>query len=77
MYGKYRLLDGKNSNVFAYTREGAGKKILVVLNFTAAPATAVTGIDTRRAKPLLNNYSTPPKNGALWPYEAIVYQLAS
>jgi oligo-1,6-glucosidase len=76
VYGKYHLLDENNPDVFAYTREGAGKKILVMLNFTAAPATAVTGIDIRSAKLLLNNYTTAPKIGTLRPYEAVVYRLA-
>jgi oligo-1,6-glucosidase len=33
VYGKYTLLDRKNSDVYAYTREGNGEKVLVLLSF--------------------------------------------
>ncbi|MCY7292871.1 MAG: alpha-glucosidase [Ferruginibacter sp.] len=33
VYGKYTLLDRDNPNVYAYTREADGKKVLVLLNF--------------------------------------------
>ncbi len=33
VYGKYTLLDRENPNVYAYTREADGKKVLVLLNF--------------------------------------------
>jgi len=75
VYGKYTLLEKNNPAVYAYTREGGGKKILVVLNFTAQPATVKTGISTGGAKILLCNYSIPSKDSQLRPYEAIVYQL--
>jgi len=77
VYGKYTLLDKNNPAVYAYTREGAGKKILVLLNFTTQSATVKTGISTGHAKVLLCNYSSPLKDGKLRPYEAIVYQLTN
>jgi oligo-1,6-glucosidase len=75
VYGKYTLLDKNNPAVYAYTREGDGKKMLVVLNFKSTAATAKTGIATGKAKVLLCNYSSPSKGGKLKPYEAIIYQL--
>ena len=75
VYGKYTLLDKTNPSVYAYTREGAGKKILVLLNFSDRAATPKTGFNTSKAKILLANYSTPAKDAQLRPYEAIVYQL--
>jgi len=77
VYGKYTLLDKNNPAVYAYTREGAGKKILVLLNFTTRAATVNTGISTSRAKLLLCNYSSTSKDGKLRPYEALVYQLTN
>ena len=75
VYGKYTLLDNDNPNVYAYTRELDGKKILVLLNFKSVAATANTGIDLRRAKILLGNYVAPSADGKLRPYEAVIYQL--
>ena len=33
VYGKYTLLDRENPDVYAYTREGNGEKVLVLLSF--------------------------------------------
>lgn len=75
VYGKYTILDKDNPTVYAYTREWQGKTFLVMLNFTAKPATVQTGVDMRKAQLLLNNYGTPATTGNLRPYEAVVYQL--
>lgn len=81
VYGHYTLLDKNNPNVYAYTREANGKKMLIVLNFTAKDATTSLGVSTDKAKVLLSNYKTVPlrKGGkasiTLRPYEAVVYQL--
>ncbi|MFY7890368.1 MAG: glycoside hydrolase family 13 protein [Spirosomataceae bacterium] len=81
VYGNYTLLDKNNPNVYAYTREANGKKMLIVLNFTAKDATTTLGISTAKANVLLSNYKTVPtrKGGkasiTLRPYEAVVYQL--
>ncbi len=75
VYGKYTLLDKSNPNVYAYTRETDGKKMLVLLNFKSVAAEAKTGLDMSKAKVLLGNYPAPSKDGKLKPYEAVVYQL--
>jgi oligo-1,6-glucosidase len=75
VYGQYTLLDKDNPDVYAYTREGYGKKILILLNFRDHPATATTGIDLTRAKLLLNNYPDTPPSDTLRPYEARVYEI--
>ena len=75
IYGKYTLLDKDNPDVYAYSRELNGKKMLILLNFRNKPATANTGIDISKAKLLSGNYSTQPKNGQLRPYEAVIYEL--
>ena len=75
VYGKYTLLDKDNPAVYAYTREWEGKKLLVMLNFSALPAMANTGIDVSKAKILVNNYAEPASETTLRPYEAVIYEL--
>jgi oligo-1,6-glucosidase len=82
VYGKYTLLDKDNPDVYAYSREGEGKKLLVLLNFSAGNATARPGLNMARARPLLSDYNDQPAAPAagqtailLRPYEAVVYEL--
>lgn len=75
VYGKYTLLDKDNPDIYAYTRELAGKKMLILLNFKSKKASISTGIDFSKAKLLLSNYSSPSRDGSLQPYEAAVYEL--
>jgi oligo-1,6-glucosidase len=77
VYGKYKLVDKDNPDVYAYTREGYGKKMLIVLNFKAHIATANTGFDLSRARLLLDNYPETLPADTLRPYEARVYELAA
>ena len=58
IYGKYVLLDKDNPDVYAYTRELDGRKILVLLNFRDKAASVNTGLDLSKAKVLLGNYPT-------------------
>ncbi|HYK46291.1 MAG TPA: alpha-glucosidase [Parafilimonas sp.] len=79
VYGKYTLLDKDNAKVYAYTREGEGEKILVLLNFTSSNADTNISLDAN-AKLLLSNYKNAninkqQKKIALRPYEADVYRL--
>lgn len=76
VYGKYTLIDKNNPSVYAYTREWNGKTMLILLNFTAKPATVnISTLNTNKAKLLISNYSnaTSAKN-ELRPYEAAVYE---
>ena len=75
VYGQYTLLDAANPDVYAYTREYEGKKLLVLLNFSAHIATANTGVNTSKAKLLINNYADKAADNQLKPYQALVYQL--
>jgi oligo-1,6-glucosidase len=75
VYGKYTLLDKKNPDVYAYTRELDGSKMLVLLNFTSKKAKVKTGINTKKASLLINNYEGESSVIELRPYEAAVYQL--
>ncbi len=75
VYGKYTLLDKDNPDVYAYTRELNGKKLLILLNFKATVAKVVTGINLSSATALAGNYPTSSKDGTLQPYEAVIYEL--
>jgi len=75
IYGKFTLLDKENPDVFAYTRELNGKKLLVLLNFKSKAAKTNTGIDLGKAKVLINNYSAASADGTLKPWEAVIYEL--
>lgn len=77
VYGKYTLVDEQNPDIYAYTREMEGKKILVLLNFSKKNASTVT--DKKLGKLLINNYSDTHKISGnkivLRPYEARVYEV--
>lgn len=75
VYGKYTLLDADNPDVYAYTREMDGKKLLVLLNFRAAPSVYHIEPDLSKASVLLSNYTKASAAGTLQPYEAVVYEL--
>jgi oligo-1,6-glucosidase len=81
VYGEYRLLDKDNPDIYAYTRTGEGKKILILLNFTAHNARANIEVPTVHAKLLLSNYPGAAAQAGmnhemkLRPYEAVIYQL--
>ncbi len=65
VYGKYTLLDRDNPDVYAYTRELNGEKILVLLNFKAKEATAnLSGFDLSKATLLIGNYPGEPSKSA-------------
>jgi oligo-1,6-glucosidase len=76
VYGKYSLVDKENPSVYAFTREGNGKKLLVLLNFTAKASAVKTGFALGQARLLLGNYTGAGSYTVLRPYEARVYQLA-
>ncbi len=75
VYGRYTLVDKENPDVYAYTREENGVKILVVLNFKSTTAKINTDIDLKNSKVLLGNYADVSVDGNLKPYEAVVYKL--
>ncbi|MDI6045171.1 glycoside hydrolase family 13 protein [Flavobacterium yafengii] len=77
VYGKYTLLDRGNPNVFAYTRELEGKKVLVLLNFSDKESSFNIGISTTKSKIILDNYTGTKnlKKNVLRPYEAALIEL--
>jgi oligo-1,6-glucosidase len=79
VYGKYTLLDKNNAQVYAYTREWKGNKMLILLNFSDKPAATNALVNKMRVKPLLNNGVELPivtsAGAVLKPYQAVVYEL--
>ncbi|WP_288095230.1 alpha-glucosidase [Hydrotalea sp.] len=81
VYGKYTLLDKANPQVYAYLREDAAGKFLILLNFSAKDAVFSSPTLSAKAKVVLANYVKTPititlKNKMpLRPYEAMVIRL--
>ncbi|RKR80779.1 oligo-1,6-glucosidase [Mucilaginibacter gracilis] len=81
VYGRYKLLDAANPDVFSYTREFNGEKYLILLNFKTTNAVAAPGLSLTHNQLMINNYTAPPKMGnnnntiVLQPYQAVVYKL--
>ena len=75
VYGKYTLLDKDNADVYAYTRELNGQKLLVLLNFKSKVSNAKIGFDLKKATVLLGTNTHPSTDGTLQPYEAVIYKL--
>ena len=78
IYGDYTLLCPEDKNVFAYTRELNGEKILVVCNFYDKEVNFNFEEEFNHAEILLSNYkdsSTLLEKLNLRPYEAIIYRV--
>ena len=76
--GDYQLLLDKNPQIFAYTRNWNGERILVVSNFYGKDATVDLQLEKAKGVPevLLSNYEDSSLNLErlqLRPYESIVY----
>lgn len=75
VYGTYTLLDKDNPNVFAYSRELNGKRIVVLLNFSDKTAAFNLGFSAIKSKVILDNYGVKKlKINELRPYEAIIME---
>ncbi len=76
IYGDYELLRTEDENIFVYTRELNGEKLLIVCNFYEREAKFTFESDAKEI--LLSNYidsSLSLKEYKLRPYEAIMYKL--
>lgn len=74
VYGKFELIDATNPDVFAYTRELNGKKIIVLLNFTSKIATVSSSLLASKTTQWIGNYPTPFQK-ELRPYEAVILKV--
>ena len=78
IYGDYKLLCEDDKNIFAYTRELNGDKILVVCNFYEKEVEFKYDKEFKNAEILLSNYtdsSLEIDKLKLRPYEAIMYRV--
>ncbi|MFC6724331.1 alpha-glucosidase [Halobium palmae] len=79
VYGEYDLLLPEHERLFVYTRTLDDERVLVVLDWSAEPATVEpTGVDAADAEVLIANYDDPPADpvgSEFRPYEAVVYRL--
>lgn len=77
VYGQYQVLDENNPDVFAYSRELNGKKVVVLLNFTDKTAPYQLDFKLGKHKVILDNYGNykKVKTYLLQPYQAIVISL--
>jgi oligo-1,6-glucosidase len=78
VYGRYRLLDRENPDVYAYTRSLDGRTLMVVLSFRATGGRTALPAGYTSGKILINNLaSSPLERGrlVLGPYQAVVLEL--
>ena len=78
IYGDYNLLCPEDKNIFAYTRELNGDKLLVVCNFYDDEVTFSFEDDFNHVDILLSNYNDSSKlveKLSLRPYEAIMFRV--
>ncbi|MBS6183612.1 MAG: alpha-glucosidase [Clostridium celatum] len=78
IYGDYNLLCPEDKNIFAYTRELNGDKLLVVCNFYDDEVTFSFEDDFNHVDILLSNYKDSSKlieKLSLRPYEAIMFRV--
>ena len=78
IYGDYNLLCPEDKNIFAYTRELNGDKLLVVCNFYDEEVTFSFEDDFNHVDILLSNYKDSSKlieKLSLRPYEAIMFRV--
>jgi oligo-1,6-glucosidase len=77
VYGKYTLLDKENPDVYAYTREGNGEKVLVLLSFRKTGGKF--NLDKMQlGDEWINNMQPLKVNGALvelQPYQACIVKI--
>jgi oligo-1,6-glucosidase len=74
VYGKLEIVDPTNPDVFAYTRELNGKKIIVLLNFTSKTTTISTPLLAQKTTQWIGNYPTPFQK-ELRPYESVILKV--
>jgi oligo-1,6-glucosidase len=78
VYGKYTLLDTNNPDVYAYTRESAGEKVLVLLSFRKNGGTFNLGTMQLGEEWINNMGALKVENGKvlLLPYQACVVKVS-
>ena len=79
VYGKYKVIDEENANIYAYTRTLDNKKVLVVLNFSNDKITFYLPKTLGIAKGVLinnlNRLTMKERELKLLPYQSIILRL--
>jgi oligo-1,6-glucosidase len=79
IYGRYTELDHLNNEVFAYTRELDGRKVLVLLSFSDKGGLFSLPEGMTLGKELIGNYDTPlatqDNKVILKPWQAVVVEV--
>lgn len=79
VYGKYTLVDAANEQVYAYTRELNGEKVLVLLCFSDKGGTVTLPAGMQTGEELINNLTEKITNNngsiALKPWQAVIVKL--
>jgi oligo-1,6-glucosidase len=79
VYGKYNLIDATNPEVYAYTRELNGQKMLVLLSFSDKGGTFTLSSDMKLGDEIIGNYKEKLiiNNGTvqLKPWQAVIIKL--
>ena len=73
IYGNAEYYDLENKNIFAYSRESDGRKLLILINFKETEATANVPFELKDAKYLFGNYDD--FNGILQSYQAVILEI--
>ena len=79
VYGKYRLLQPENEEIYAYTRSMDEQRFLILLSFSKKRATIeLAELSFQKATLLISNDDVRQRNGKafeLYSYQACVYQI--
>jgi oligo-1,6-glucosidase len=78
VYGRYRLLDRGNPQVYTYTRSFNGRTLIVALSFSRTGGRTAVPAGYRAGRILINNVAVSPIRGGqlvLQPYQAVVLEL--
>jgi oligo-1,6-glucosidase len=78
VYGRYRLLDRGNPEVFAYTRTLNDRTLMIALSFTQKGGRTPVPVGYLPGRILISNLPASPVQGAqlvLAPYQAVVLEL--
>ena len=79
VYGKYKIIDAANEEIYAYTRELKGEKVLVLLSFSDKGGSIVLPSEMQLGDELINNQSAKISNTngtvVLKPWQAAIVKL--
>jgi oligo-1,6-glucosidase len=79
IYGQYDLLIPEHEQIYAYTRELNGEKMLVMLNFSSEVASVEIPVSENLETLYINNYKSVNLKDrvlSMEPYQGIIYSLA-